>query len=330
MTLYSIRGAISVEDNKKEDIINAAKMLINEIINSNNIDPSQIVDILFSVTKDLDDAYPAPAIRSLGYDIPVMCLQEAEVKHSLRRCIRVLVHIQADEHKKIKHVYLKKAKILRPDISNLKIAIDGPAGAGKSTVAKELAQRLNIEYIDTGAMYRAVTLKLLDKHVDFSDTDTVVDILNSTEIQFENGRIYLDNKDVTEDIRSALVTANVSKVASIPEVRRILVSLQRKIADCKSVVMEGRDIGTTVLKDADLKIFLTSSVEIRAKRRYEELKRKGVKIEFSEVIEQIKARDLQDETREYSPLKMADDAHLIDASNMSVDEVVCHIIELLK
>ncbi|WP_084295285.1 (d)CMP kinase [Caldanaerobius polysaccharolyticus] len=330
MFLYSIRGAISVDENKKDCIIEATKSLLSEIISANQLDPSHVLDILFSVTKDLDDAYPAPAVRMLGYDVPVMCLQEADIKQSLKKCIRVLVRIQSMEPKEIKHVYLKKAKVLRPDISGLKIAIDGPAGAGKSTVAKELAKRLNIMYVDTGAMYRAITLKLLEKGVDFHDVGTIVDILRATEIHMEGDRVYLDGRDVTHDIRTSTVTSNVSAVASIPEVRSILVSLQKKIAERKSVVMEGRDIGTNVLKDADLKIYLTSSVEVRAKRRYDELKRKGIDMDFDQLVRQITERDQQDASREHSPLKKADDAYVIDASDMTVDEVVARILELLR
>lgn len=212
----------------------------------------------------------------------------------------------------------------------ISIAIDGPAGAGKSTIAKIIAKKLNIEYIDTGAMYRAITLKFLRSGVDFENQfNKMIDILNDTEISFENGRVYLDDRDVSEEIRTIEIGKHVSKVAAIPEVREKLVKLQRSIAEKKSVVMDGRDIGTNVLKDADIKIFLIASVEERAKRRHKELIEKGTNVSFEEIFKEIENRDYIDSTRKTNPLKKAEDAIIVDSSNKTIEEVVEEILDIV-
>lgn len=200
------------------------------------------------------------------------------------------------------------------------LAIDGPAGAGKSTVAKTLAKRLDYVYIDTGAMYRATTYKALSLEIDISDPDAF-DFLDSTDFVFKNGELFMDSVNMTSLNRLKEVSDNVSLVSSHIPVRNKLVKLQQEIAINNNVVMDGRDIGTVVLKNADLKVFLTASVEVRAKRRYEELVNLGNKIELEELEEDIKRRDLYDSNREYNPLRQAEDAIYIDTSDKNIDEV---------
>jgi len=201
------------------------------------------------------------------------------------------------------------------------LAIDGPAGAGKSTIAKLLAKKLNYIYIDTGAMYRATTYKALSLEVDLEDPEDF-DFLDDTEFIFNNGELYMDGVNMTSLNRSKVVADNVSLVASHIPVRNKLVSLQQEIADGNNVVMDGRDIGTVVLKDANLKVFLTATVSVRAKRRYEELKNIGRNITLEDIEEEIKKRDLYDSSREYNPLKIADDAIEIDTSDKDIIQVV--------
>ncbi|XMB72362.1 (d)CMP kinase [Mycoplasmatota bacterium WC30] len=200
------------------------------------------------------------------------------------------------------------------------IAIDGPAGAGKSTVAKKLAKKLNYVYIDTGAMYRATTYKALSLGIDISDQNAF-DFLDNTEFIFKAGELYMDSVNMTVLNRLKTVADNVSLVASHIPVRNKLVNLQQEIANNNDVCMDGRDIGTVVLKDADLKFFLVASVSVRAKRRFEELKALGMNQTLEFLIEDIQRRDDLDSSREYNPLRQAEDAILIDTSDISIDEV---------
>lgn len=210
------------------------------------------------------------------------------------------------------------------------IAIDGPAGAGKSTISKLVAKRLGINYIDSGAMYRAFTLKIMDNNIDFNNEKEILDYLNSTSIDFSNNHIYLDNKIVDKEIRENRISNNVSYIAKIKEVRLEMVEIQREIARNKSVLMDGRDIGTHVLPKADFKFFLTASVEERGKRRYEELKSKNIHINLEKLIEEIKNRDRIDSTREISPLVKSEDAVEIDTTYMTIEEVVDKIIKTIE
>lgn len=210
------------------------------------------------------------------------------------------------------------------------IAVDGPAGAGKSTISKLVAQKLGIEYIDTGAMYRAITLKLINNNVNFGDFDNVKKIVENTKVELVNGRVLLDGDDVSEEIRMPYVSTRVSEVAAMPIVRERLVYLQRLMAENTSVIMDGRDIGTNVLKNAEIKIFLTASVEERANRRYIEMQNKGVDITFEEICEDIRKRDTIDSTREVNPLRQAEDAILVDTTGKSIEEVVDEIISIIK
>ncbi|MBQ8293250.1 MAG: (d)CMP kinase [Bacilli bacterium] len=210
-----------------------------------------------------------------------------------------------------------------------KVAIDGPAGAGKSTISKIVAEKLGYQYIDTGAMYRAVTYKALKLGLDLEDEKSY-DFLNDTILEVDGTKIYIDRVDVSTEIRSVEVTTNVSTPSKIGVVRTWLVDYQRKISESKNVVMDGRDIGTVVLPNADLKIYLDATPECRAKRRMIERLEKGVDISFEETLEEIKVRDHKDSTRAISPLKQADDAVYVDSSDMTIDEVVNKIISLVN
>lgn len=217
------------------------------------------------------------------------------------------------------------------DKKNLVVAIDGPAGAGKSTIAKKIAQELGLEYIDTGAMYRALTLKIINKGIHISDKEKIIETANSTSIKFVDKKIFLDGLPVDHDIRKAKVNELVSPVAKIKEVREILVGLQREMAQDTSIIMDGRDIGTVVLKDADFKFFLTASVEERAKRRYlEMLETKGQNTNYNHILANIKKRDTVDSTRKVAPLKKAVDAYEIDSTDKTIDETVREIISIIK
>lgn len=209
-------------------------------------------------------------------------------------------------------------------MSGFKLAIDGPAGSGKSTISKRIAQTLGWTHIDTGAMYRAVTLEALELGIDLHDSSQYL-FLETMQIRYENNAIFINDRDVTEDIRKHNVTKNVSLVSSLPYVRKKMVELQTEAAENGYIVMDGRDIGTVVLPHADLKIFLTANLEERAKRRLKETLNKGKDANINQIIEDIEVRDTKDSTREMSPLRKADDAIEIDTSNLSIDEVV-HLI----
>lgn len=213
----------------------------------------------------------------------------------------------------------------------INVAIDGPAGAGKSTIAKMLAKKLGYVYVDTGAMYRAITYKALKLNIDLAD-ESCYDFLETTEIVLTNeGHVYIDGEDVTKRIREFDVTNNVSLVSSLRVVRENLVKLQREMAKKANVIMDGRDIGTNVLKDADVKIFLTASPEERAKRRYLELLETKSKdeIDLDQIKEDIIRRDYQDSNRAINPLRKAEDAILVDTSNYTIDEVINMLSEII-
>jgi len=210
----------------------------------------------------------------------------------------------------------------------LRIAIDGPGGAGKSTIAKLVGDKLGLEYIDTGAMYRAVGLKLNREGIKPDDLISISNVLEETTIDFVNGKIILDGDDVSDIIRTQEISKFASIYSQIPEVRSKLVDIQRRIAAGKSVIMDGRDIGTNVLTDAELKVFLTADSMVRARRRYEELRSKGVKANLDDIHEEIKDRDYQDMNRKLNPLVQAEDAIRLDTSDMTIDEVVNTIVAM--
>ena len=211
-----------------------------------------------------------------------------------------------------------------------KVAIDGPSGAGKSTIAKAVAKKLGIDYVDTGAMYRAVGYKASSLNVPPEDSEAVKKLLDDTDIDFVNGDIVLDGAVVNDKIRTPEISKAASIYSAIPEVREKLVEIQRGMGARKSVIMDGRDIGTNVFRDAEYKIFLTASAEERAERRFEELTAKGQKVDFNEVLRDIEKRDYDDMTRALNPLRKAEDAVEVDTTGLSIDEVIERVLKEIK
>ena len=212
----------------------------------------------------------------------------------------------------------------------ISVAIDGPAGAGKSTIAKIVGKKFDLMYINTGAMYRAVALMAERKHIKPEEVEKLVKLVDTMEIHFENDDLVLNGINVQEEITMPEISAIVSNYASIPEVRAKLVELQRNMSEKYDVIMDGRDIGTVVLKDSKFKFFLTASAEERANRRYKELTERGLEVNYDEILNEIIRRDTIDSTREVDPLRKADDAIEIDSSNYNINEVteiICNYIE---
>ena len=214
------------------------------------------------------------------------------------------------------------------------IAIDGPAGAGKSTIARRVAKELSFIYVDTGAMYRAMALYLLRKEVNRDDTEQIGNICQDAEIsiEYQNGEqiVLLNDENVNSYLRTEEVGNMASVSSAVPRVREKLLSLQRKLAKDMSVVMDGRDIGTTILPDADVKIYLTASSLTRAKRRYLELQEKGTVCNLDDIQKDIEERDQRDMSREISPLRQAEDAVLVDSSNLTIQQVVDRILQIFR
>lgn len=218
--------------------------------------------------------------------------------------------------------------------TNISVAIDGPASSGKSTAAKSIAKRMGLVYIDTGAMYRSLTLKAIERKIPVSNEDALVSLLDQTTIEFdkldEKQIVLLDSKDVTKAIRTANVDNRVSELSSHPKIREEMVKRQQEMADSHGVIMDGRDIGTVVLPNASIKIYLNASVEERAKRRFKENEARNIETDYDQLIEDIKTRDYQDSTRQHSPLLVANDAQVIDTTNLTIEEVIKLIEEKIK
>ena len=214
------------------------------------------------------------------------------------------------------------------------IAIDGPAGAGKSTIAKKVAKELDFIYVDTGAMYRSMALYLIRKGVKAEEKNKIIELLPEIHVTLAyvegEQHVYLNKEDVSSLIRNEEVSQMTSSISTIPEVREALLSLQRNLAKENNVLMDGRDIGTCVLPNAELKIYLTASTKVRAKRRYDEMIEKGMECNLKELEASIKERDYRDMNREIAPLKQAEDAVFLDTSDMNIEEVVSAIIRLVK
>lgn len=214
---------------------------------------------------------------------------------------------------------------------NISISIDGPSGAGKSTIAKIVANKLYFEYIDTGSMYRALTLKTLKLGLDPMSKPDVLLAMKDTIIDFNDNHIYLDGENVDIEIRENIISKNVSHIAKVEKVRISMVDIQRKLAKTKSVVMDGRDIGSVVLPEADYKFYITASIDERSSRRYKELKLKGESdISFEQIKEEIIKRDDIDSNRKVSPLIKPEDAYILDNTNKAVEECVDEIISIVK
>ena len=323
--MKAIRGATTILKDTPEEIRGAVKELLNEICLKNALNKEDILCILFSNTADIRSFYPAKAARECGYTAAsLFSSAEPEIDGALPLCIRVMLFVEASAS--VKHVYLRNAANLRKDLQKFSVALDGPSGSGKSTVAKLLAKKFNILYLDTGAMYRACALKAISMGVDVQDNIAVNALMQSLnlEIVYQDGTQHtiLDGKDVSEDIRRPEVSMAASKISALQCVREKMVEMQRRIASEQSCVLDGRDIGSFVLPKAEFKFYVTATSEVRAKRRYDELKAKGFQVDLKALQKEIEERDRNDSTREFSPLKQAEDAVLVDTSGLSVDEVV--------
>lgn len=212
----------------------------------------------------------------------------------------------------------------------LRVGIDGPGGTGKSTIAKEIAKRFNLEYVDTGAMYRAIALKAIRLGIQPDDIASVEKMLNNTEIDFNNSRILLDGEDVEKYIRTNEISMGASNYSKIACVREKVNKLNRYLASTKNVIMEGRDICSNVMPDAEVKIFMTASPDVRAKRRYEQLIEAGKEADYDEIFKEIEARDYQDSHRELNPLVQAPGAVLLDSSDMTIEENIDAIADIIN
>ncbi|MGO1580031.1 MAG: (d)CMP kinase [Peptoniphilaceae bacterium] len=210
------------------------------------------------------------------------------------------------------------------------IAIDGPGGSGKSTLARMLADQLDITYIDTGSMYRSIAYKILKSNINLNNLREVKDLLSNTKIDYYKDSIYLDGEDISEDIRSEEISKEASKISQIKEIREYLTNIQKEISEKRSLVMEGRDIGTVVIPKASFKFFLVASSEVRAKRRYKQLLEKGQKVKFEDIKRELEKRDYNDINRKHSPLKKAKDAIVIDTSNMSLNETLDYMLKIIR
>ena len=210
------------------------------------------------------------------------------------------------------------------------VASDGPAGSGKGTVAKILANKLNLTYIDTGAMYRAIAYLTLKNNVDIKDEDKIIELAKNSKIEFLNDKVYVNGEDVSSKIRTMEVTRIVSPISSIVKLREILVDLQRNMANGLDVIMEGRDITTVVFPNATYKFYLDASIEERAHRRFKENSLKGMQVTYEEILENIKKRDYNDMHKEVGALIKSDDAIYIDSTNLTIDEVVEKIKQIIE
>ena len=322
--MKAIRGAVTVAADTPEEIRGAVDSLLSEIRKRNKINVEDIVCIMLSSTGDITSLYPAKAARECGFVCPLFSSLEPPIKDSLPLCIRAMVLAETDI---AVPVYLRGAAILRRDLTErLVIALDGPAGSGKSTAARNLARELDILYLDTGAMYRACALACREAGVAVSDEDAVCALIGKTDlrVEYRDGRqvTMLGDRDVSEEIRSPGMSQLASEVSALACVRSAMVAMQRRIASEMSCVLDGRDIGTNVLPDARYKFFVTASDEVRARRRLEEDRAKGYDVRYEDVLRDIRERDRRDSERAIAPLKCAEDAVVVDTSDMSPEEVV--------
>ena len=326
-----IRGATTIENDCKEEIKNSVKELLDEIFKVNELNKTDVSGFLFSLTTDIHSYHPAKAARECGYDFaPLFACIEPEINGGLTKCIRLMLFTEISKEKTVKHIYQKRAKILRKDVSEIyNIALDGPAGSGKSTVAKVLAKDYNILHLDTGAMYRACGLKAIRMGVNPKDGEAVEKILPylDVKVEYKEGAQHtlLDGEDVSKEIRENSVSMAASDISAHRCIRVKMVDMQREIAQNMSCVLDGRDIGSAVLPDAKFKFYITADSKVRATRRFNELAARGENVDFEKLHAEIIARDKQDSEREFSPLVCAKDAIVIDTSEMDVSEVVAKV-----
>ncbi len=331
-----IRGATTIKSDCKEEISLAVQELLEEIFAANALQKEELRAFIFSLTTDIHSYHPAKAARECGYDYaPLFAAIEPEIEGGLKLCIRMMLLTERKTERAVKHVYQGGAKILRKDLAEvMNIALDGPAGSGKSTVAKVLAKDYNILYLDTGAMYRACALKALRCGIDPKDGEAVERLLPSlnVKVEYREGKQHtlLDGEDVSLSIRENVVSMAASHISAHPAVRIKMVEMQREIARSMSCVLDGRDIGSAVLPNAKFKFFITADSRVRARRRFEELAARGETVDFERLHAEIVARDKQDSERAFSPLVCAEDAIVIDTSAMNVEEVVAKIKQCIQ
>ena len=331
-----IRGATTIEYDCKEEIQASVKELLDELFAVNALNKEEVSGFLFSLTSDIHSYHPAKAARECGYDFaPLFAAVEPDIDGGLKLCIRLMLFTEKSKENHVKHVYQKGAKVLRKDISEIfNIALDGPAGSGKSTIAKILAKDYNILYLDTGAMYRACGLKALRLGVNPKDREGVEKILPllNVKVEYKDGMQHtiLDGEDVSATIRENQVSMAASDISAHHAVRVKMVEMQREIAKSMSCVLDGRDIGSAVLPDAKFKFYITADSKIRAMRRFKELEARGEKVNFDKLHAEIVARDKQDSEREFSPLVCAEDAVVIDTSNLDVKDVIAAVKEVIQ
>lgn len=332
--MKAIRGATTIAADNAEEIRNKVRELLREMAERNKLRAADIIFIMFSSTADIKSLYPAKAAREAGFaGCALYSSLEPDMDGALPLCIRVMM--LAETSAAPRHVYLHGAAALRKDITEvINIALDGPAGSGKSTVSKMVARRLDILSLDTGAMYRAAALKCLKEGIDYAEKSEVEKIIKNLDLRvdYKEGRqlTLLDGVDVSGEIRTAQVSMLASYVSAFPCVRTKMVELQRKIASEVSCILDGRDIGTNVLPTCPFKFFLTASPEVRAGRRFEEDRLKGSKQSYEEILKDINERDEQDRNRAVAPLKRAADAVVIDTSNLTAEEVAAVICDKIQ
>lgn len=326
-----IRGATTIEKDTPENIRAAVQELLEELFTCNQLQKEEVCAFVFSLTTDIHSYHPAKAARECGYDFaPLFAAIEPEIDGGLKRCIRLMLLTELNDKRAIKHVYQKEARTLRKDISAiLNIALDGPAGSGKSTVAKVLAKDYNILYLDTGAMYRACALKALRLGIDPKDEEAVKKMLPvlDLKVEYKDGKqiTLIDGEDVSLAIRENVVSMASSNVSTHRAVREKMVEMQRQIAQSMSCVIDGRDIGSFVLPNAKFKFFVTADSKVRAERRFKELSSRGEIVDFEQLHAEIIKRDKQDSEREFAPLVCAPDAIVIDTSELDINGVVAAI-----
>ena len=314
--MKAIRGATTISADTPAEIKDAVGELLIQMREQNGLTDENMICILFSNTSDIKSAYPAKAAREAGfYSCALFSSLEPEIENPVP-------------------VYLRGAANLRKDLKKFAIALDGPSGSGKSTVAKMLARKLNILYLDTGAMYRACALKAIGEKVERFTEDAVAPLIENIalDIQYTDGaqRTILDGEDVSEKIRRPEVSMAASAISALPCVRIKMVEMQREIARKMSCVLDGRDIGTHVLPDAPFKFFVTASSRVRAKRRYDELRQKGYDVEYDNVLQEIEERDYNDSHRAFSPLRQAEDAVVVNTDEMNAQEVLDFIVRKIQ
>lgn len=334
MQLLSIRGATVCQDTVGS-IEGATSRLFKEILKQNDFEVSEVSAIFVSMTRDLVACFAARGLRE--YDIPLFSSVEPAIKGSLKHCVRLLVQVYCDAGIKAHHVYMGGAKTLRPDKSKFVVAMDGPAGSGKSTLAKLVAQKLGVVHLDTGALYRAAAIKLINTGVYQEslplDLHRLPEVLLNTTIKMHydtsTPRVYLDGVDVSNSIREPNISRITSIVAGNSELRQFLNKIQSQVASQQSCVIDGRDIGTVIAPDAEFKFFVKASEHERAVRRHNELLRKGQDITLDTVLKEMKQRDINDSTREVAPLYQAHDATLVDTTNKSVSQSLSYIMRCI-